>query len=156
MNFLDKKNQIGYPSLDILEKINMITFLSNDEIKTIHDNNCPICLHNYKKIELNDKFSHNSSILINLINNEYNKTLELNFDDDDITDRLNNVYAIKTKCCENNICINCLKTNIMYTQQVICPFCNLDFSITDKKYIEEIVPDKMNIHTWIDWWTNHC
>jgi hypothetical protein len=157
MNVLDKKNKVSYPSLDILESINMITYLSNEEIKEIHNTNCTICLYHYTKIELNNKFTHYSSQLISCLHQEYNEYLELENEDEDDYEQnnKNNIYAIKTSCCKNNICINCLKMNIICTQQIVCPFCNLDFSITEKIYIQEIIPEKMNKSVWINWWKNH-
>jgi uncharacterized C2H2 Zn-finger protein len=147
---LDCKTSFGYPSLDILENVGMIQFLGNNDIKCSLDDICNICCNQYSK-EYNNNTKYMSKILENKIKNVY---LDDNIKDND-NDEPNNIYPILTKCCKKTLCVNCLKSHLVVTQNIICPLCTVDHSITERKYVDYITPNGKTNDSWNFWWLKH-
>ncbi|ARF09135.1 procyclic acidic repetitive protein PARP [Catovirus CTV1] len=179
-SILDEHKPIGnYPGIEILEHINMIDQLSCHETKVIVKNkeDCPICTYKYAP-ELNIK-KKRSELEVDSVDKGYNsdseyltkkvKRLEKIFSDDKknsiITDDL--LYKkgiaklhlagrpLKFKCCKKILCSECLENHVVYTNNIICPFCKHDHNNYDEEYIEIPEASKFNKHHWRKWWKNH-
>jgi len=171
----------GYPSLDILQELDMISIIPYYEINEFRKTNikCQICDSNYHfplglDIKLDNKkvnFSFNDDMEIK--DSKINKLNKLNkkYSNDDlfdynkiiikdekltefIKDNLNFKFPIKTNCCKNLLCNICFIENLKNKNDIICLFCQKDFNKKDSKYINFIEFDKTN-SSWEKWWINH-
>lgn len=129
---LDNSPKYGFPGIDLLYKIGMIS----DPYKPINEsknkknliNQCQICRFDY---DLN--YSKKSSNL----QKEIRKPLKL-------------------RCCVNFICQDCLTNYTLVTNNVICPFCKKDHTRIDWDYVTYIdIIELTNRENWIPWWERH-
>jgi len=156
---LDTKTSIYFPGYDMLHMINMIDFLDNSQLEKIKTESCPICRTEYTtRIIKRTK----SCTQFDRLKYSPDKTSFQKIEDaikttyaDTQTSVFDHCYPLFMTCCKNHICHSCLKSHIMATYDITCPFCTKDHTREDLTYVTELKPGMFNKSTWQTWWTKH-
>jgi hypothetical protein len=70
--------------------------------------------------------------------------------------RMSECLPVIMNCCQQNICTECIKLNIMNTDSIICLFCKKDHTRTDLDYIKIVeITDEIDSTRWDEWWKSH-
>ena len=166
--------ETSFPGFELLELLNVISFLTMTQIKKIINKKCTICYHdytlyNFKKVgqkydlinsrDLDLLFDDNvfndesiSDTELDVISNNKAK-IKIKEKSCDIIQDLK--YPIMMACCEAIVCHHCIKKHLMRNELkglIICPFCTKDHTITNSDYVYIIEPSNIDKQAWIEWW----
>jgi len=158
---LDTKTSIYFPGYDMLHMINMIDFLDNDQLKKITNETCPICCTGYTTSIISRTRSCTQFDRLHMHKSpdkaSYQKiedAIKKTYADTEIS-LFDHHYPLLMTCCKKYICHSCIKSHIMATYDIICPFCTKDHTREDMTYVTELKPGMFNKSTWHTWWSKH-
>jgi rubrerythrin len=156
---LDTKTSIYFPGFTMLHMINMIDFLDNCQLKKIKDESCPICYVEYttsiiKRARSCTQFDRLHKSLDKSSYQKIEDAIKKTYADTE-TSLFDHHYPLIMTCCKKYICHLCLKSHIMATYDIACPFCTKDHTREDMTYVTELKPGMFNKLTWHAWWTKH-
>lgn len=158
---LDTKTSIYFPGYDMLHMINMIDFLDNDQLKKIIHESCPICCSEYTTSIISRTRSCTQFDRLHMHKSpdktSYQKIEDIikkTYADTEIS-LFDHHYPLLMTCCKKYICHSCIKSHIMATYNITCPFCTKDHTREDMTYVTELKPGMFNKSTWQTWWSKH-
>ncbi len=177
-SILDEEKKGNFPGIGVLEHIGMIDVFH--KTKTC-ETECQICSCEYTnemclKIEKNrcieDFDDIEKGYCSDNDNYKKNKLFYKHYHEDN--DNINQIIItdsdlfkksilkfglagkmIRLKCCNKYICSECLENYIIFSNNIICPYCKHDHNRYDQKYIIIIEPTKCNKYHWRNWWKRH-
>jgi hypothetical protein len=147
----------SFPGFEILEHMDVITIPTRKKISMLIKNEtcCDICcklyaIYNYKNIDKMEKRRITMHDLDQLL---HKPTHGVSIYDEDLDNKMTTrSYPIIMMCCDNIICNNCIKTYLMSSAYIKCPFCNNDHTKYNIKHIKIIDPITYDKKAWMKWW----
>jgi hypothetical protein len=171
------KPETSFPGFELLELLNVISFLTIVQIKKIINKKCTICCHdyalyNFKKVgqkydfinsrDLDSLFDDNvfndesvSDTELDVISNS-NTKIKIKKKNCDTIDDLK--YPIMMTCCEAIVCHHCIQKYLKRNELkglIICPFCTKDHTIKNSDYVYITELGNIDRRAWIEWWKHN-
>lgn len=168
--FLDDSHQSSFPGFQLLELLEVIKFPSRKEMIQLIDKLCGICCKHYAIYN----YKNNNNIFTRITSDDLDNFYDTNVFNDgyvsdteiDVINKKENMiikrdeikdlsYPLIMRCCDGNICHECLKTHLTESKLgglIKCPFCMKDHTRHDLDYIKIYENGDCDKKLWEEWW----